>query len=72
MADTKSADLGSVFNPSVGDQLLFKQSFKRSKSSPQLASQLFAWCLVLQIVLQSPFAVVLGIPGFARGWHATT
>lgn len=32
MADTKSADLGSVINPSVGDQLLSKQSSNAVKT----------------------------------------
>lgn len=72
MADTKSADLGCVVAPSLGQKLLFKQLFQRSKSVPGLTYKLFAWCLVLQMVLQSSFAVVFGSPGFAWGWHATT
>ena len=59
-------DLGCVDAPSLGSKLLSKQLFQRSKSSPGLTCKLFAWCLLLQIVLQSPVAVVLGSPALQR------
>ena len=51
----KVAGLGSVLTPSLGAQLLCKQSFQQLKPLALLTYQLLCWLVVLQMVLQWRF-----------------
>ena len=65
----KVAGLGSVLTPSLGAQLLCKQSFQQLKPLALLTCQLSSWLVVLQMVLHSVILAVFGGAGFAWGCH---
>ena len=67
----KVAGLGSVVAPSLGAQLLCKQSFKQLEPLALLTCQLSSWLVVLQMVLHSVILAAFGGAVFAWRCHAS-